>query len=62
MIDKATMQKIIDEQDYKLLARELTVIKRLIDQHRGEKYPGLDFGSASLEQIGRATGRLFNVS
>jgi 2-dehydro-3-deoxyphosphogluconate aldolase/(4S)-4-hydroxy-2-oxoglutarate aldolase len=62
MIDKATMQKIIDEQDYKMLARELTVIKRLIDQHRSEKYPGLDFAGASLTQISQATGRLFNIS
>jgi len=62
MIEKATMQKIIDEQDYNLLAEELTVVKHLIDKLRTEKYPNLDFTSASLEQISRATGRDFNIS
>jgi 2-dehydro-3-deoxyphosphogluconate aldolase/(4S)-4-hydroxy-2-oxoglutarate aldolase len=61
MIDKATLQKIIDEQDYKLLATELTVVKQLIDRQRAEKYPSLDFANASLEQIGQATGRNFNI-
>ncbi|MHC4489317.1 MAG: hypothetical protein ACYSW7_09130, partial [Planctomycetota bacterium] len=42
MIDKATMQKIIDEQDYDLLAEKLTVIKQLIDELRAEKYPDID--------------------
>jgi 2-dehydro-3-deoxyphosphogluconate aldolase/(4S)-4-hydroxy-2-oxoglutarate aldolase len=61
MIDKATMKKIIDEQDYELLAKELTTIKHLIDRWRKEKYPGLDFVRATLEQISRATGRNFNL-
>ncbi len=61
MIERATMQKIVAEQDYKLLARELTVIKQLIDRTRAEKYPSLDFTNASLEQISRKTGRDFNV-
>jgi 2-dehydro-3-deoxyphosphogluconate aldolase/(4S)-4-hydroxy-2-oxoglutarate aldolase len=61
MIDKATMQKIIDEQDYKLLAKELTTIKQLIDRLRAAKYRGLDFAGASLEQISQKTGRVFNV-
>jgi 2-dehydro-3-deoxyphosphogluconate aldolase/(4S)-4-hydroxy-2-oxoglutarate aldolase len=61
MIDKATMQKIIDEQDYTLLTKELEIVKRLIDRHRRQKYPSLDFSSASLEQISRTTGRDFNV-
>ena len=61
MIDKATMQKIIDEQDYALLTKELEIVKRLIDRHRRQKYPSLDFSSASLEQISRTTGRDFNV-
>lgn len=62
MIDKATMKKIIDEQDYELLAKELTTIKLLIDRWRKEKYPDLDFASATLEQISRATGRNFNLN
>ncbi len=61
MIDKATLQKIVDEQDYKLLAKELTVVKLLIDRLRKEKYPGLDVATASIEQISRTTGRNFNI-
>lgn len=61
MIEKATMQKIIEEQDYKLLAKELAVIKQLIDRQRREKHPDVDFASASLEQVSRKTGRNFNV-
>jgi len=61
MIDKATLQKIIAEQDYKLLARELTVVKGLIDRLRQEEYPGLDLAQASLEQISKTTGRNFNI-
>lgn len=61
MIDKATMQKIVDEQDYKLLARELTVTKQLIDRLRSEKYPALDFATATIEQVSQATGRNFNI-
>ena len=62
MIEKNTMQKIIDEQDYNLLAEELTVVKHLIDKLRAEEYPILDFAGASLEQISQATGRDFNIS
>ncbi len=62
MIDKAKMQKIVDEQDYKLLAGELTQIKQLIDRLRAAKYRGLDFASASIEQISTKTGRNFNVA
>ena len=62
MIDKATLQKIIEEQDYTLLARELAFVKQFIDRLRQEKYPGLDFAQASLEQIRQATGRNFNFS
>jgi 2-dehydro-3-deoxyphosphogluconate aldolase/(4S)-4-hydroxy-2-oxoglutarate aldolase len=61
MIEKTTMQKIIEEQDYRLLAKELAVAKQLIDRVRAEKYPGLDFATATLEQISRRTGRNFNV-
>jgi 2-dehydro-3-deoxyphosphogluconate aldolase/(4S)-4-hydroxy-2-oxoglutarate aldolase len=62
MIDKATMQKIIDEQDYGLLAEKLTLIKQLIDELRAKKYPDIDFAKASIEQISRITGRNFNLS
>lgn len=61
MIEKATMKKIIDEQDYELLAKELTAVKRMIDALRAEKYPGIDFAKASAEEISRATGRNFNI-
>jgi 2-dehydro-3-deoxyphosphogluconate aldolase/(4S)-4-hydroxy-2-oxoglutarate aldolase len=61
MIEKTTMKKIIDEQDYDLLAKELKKIKELIDKVRAEKYPDIDFASAPLEQISRTTGRNFNV-
>jgi 2-dehydro-3-deoxyphosphogluconate aldolase/(4S)-4-hydroxy-2-oxoglutarate aldolase len=61
MIEKATLKKIIGEQDYDLLAKELTRTKQLIDRVRAEKYPDIDFASASLEQISKATGRNFNT-
>ena len=62
MIEKTTMKRIVEEQDYVLLAKELTAIKQLIDRLRAEKYPGLDFSGASIEQISRTTGRHFNVT
>ncbi len=61
MIEKDTMKKIIAEQDYDLLAVELTKIKQLIDQLRAKKWPGLDFATASLSQISDVTGRIFNL-
>ena len=61
MIDKAIMKKIIDEQDYDLLAEQLGKIKQLIDKWRTEKWPDIDFASASVEQISRITGRNFNL-
>ena len=62
MIDKSTMKKIIDEQNYELLAGELKRIKELIDKLRAEKYSDINFRSASIEQISRATGRYFNTN
>jgi 2-dehydro-3-deoxyphosphogluconate aldolase/(4S)-4-hydroxy-2-oxoglutarate aldolase len=62
MIEKATMKKIIDEQDYNLLAEELTIIKHLIDSLRSEKYPDINFATASIEQISQSTGRNFNLN
>ena len=61
MIEKATMKKIIDEQDYTLLTEELTKAKQLIDNLRTEKYRDIDFASASIEQISQTTGRNFNI-
>ncbi len=61
MIEKAALKRIVDEQDYKLLAGEISKVKRLIDETRAKKYPGLDFAKASLEEIGKKTGRNFNV-
>ncbi len=62
MIEKSTMKKIVDEQNYELLAGELKKIKELIDKLRADKYPGIDFPSASIEQISQATGRNFNIT
>ncbi|MBN2137218.1 MAG: bifunctional 4-hydroxy-2-oxoglutarate aldolase/2-dehydro-3-deoxy-phosphogluconate aldolase [Sedimentisphaerales bacterium] len=62
MIEKETMKKIAEEQDYELLARELTAIKHLIDTLRAEKYPDVNFAEASIEEISQATGRDFNIS
>lgn len=61
MIEDKTMKKIINEQDYNLLADELKRIKQLIDKQRSEKYPNIDFAKASIEQISQATGRNFNL-
>lgn len=62
MIEKTTMKKIVGEQDYELLAGELKKIKELIDKLRVDKYPGIDFASASIEKISQATGRNFNTN
>jgi len=62
MVEKPTMKKIIDEQDYNLLAEELTRIKQLIDKLRAEKYPDIDFTKVSVEQISQITGRNFNIA
>jgi 2-dehydro-3-deoxyphosphogluconate aldolase/(4S)-4-hydroxy-2-oxoglutarate aldolase len=62
MIEKATMNKILGEQDYDLLAKELTIIKQLIDSLRAEKYPDIDFPKTSAEQISLTTGRNFNIA
>jgi len=62
MIEKETMKKIIDGQDYNLLAEELKKIKQLIDQQRSIKYAGLDFSKATIEQISQVTKRKFNLN
>lgn len=61
MIEKTTMKRIVEEQDYKLLAKELSTVKQLIDEVRAKKYPGLDFATASLDEIAAKTGRNFNI-
>jgi len=61
MIEKTTFQKIIDRQDYDLLAHELAAIKQFIDTCRREKWPRIDFAAASLEEISNVTGRNFNI-
>jgi 2-dehydro-3-deoxyphosphogluconate aldolase/(4S)-4-hydroxy-2-oxoglutarate aldolase len=62
VVEKAIMQKIIDQQDYDLLAEELTKIKQLIDKLRTEKWPSIDFAKASVGQISEITGRNFNIT
>jgi regulator of PEP synthase PpsR (kinase-PPPase family) len=54
--------KIIEQQDYKLLACELKKMKELIDRKRKQKWPRIDFAKASIEEISRLTGRSFNIS
>jgi 2-dehydro-3-deoxyphosphogluconate aldolase/(4S)-4-hydroxy-2-oxoglutarate aldolase len=60
-IEKSQFQKIIEQQDYKLLASELKKTKELIDSKRSQKWPKLDFAKASTDQISRITGRNFNI-
>jgi len=60
-IDKQSMAQIVGGQDYDLLASELRKIKDLIDAARARQWPGIDFKTASFDQIGRATGRNFNI-
>jgi 2-keto-3-deoxy-6-phosphogluconate aldolase len=62
MIEKAAMKKIVDEQDYGLLAEELKKIKQLIDKVRAEKWSAIDLATASIERISEVTGRNFNLS
>ncbi len=61
IIDSETFKKIVDEQDYELLSGRIKIVKDLIDECRAKKYPGLDFSSASLDEICCATGRNFNI-
>ena len=62
MIEKAVMQKIIDEQDYDLLAEQLINIKNRIDALRTARWPDIDFARATIEQISQTTGRNFNIA
>ena len=58
---KEAFKIIVAEQDYDLLAAELTKVKQQIDSERARKYPSLDFKTATLEEIQRVTGRNFNL-
>jgi 2-dehydro-3-deoxyphosphogluconate aldolase/(4S)-4-hydroxy-2-oxoglutarate aldolase len=62
MIEKMTMKKIVDEQNYNLLADELKKIKQLINERRAIKYADIDFTKTSVEQISKVTGRNFNLN
>ncbi len=61
MIEKVTFKKIVDEQNYDLLADELVKIKKLIDDARAKKWPTINFATATIEQISKTTGRNFNI-
>jgi len=61
VIEKQTMQRIIAEQDYGLLAEELTKAKNMIDELRSRQWPKVDFYRASARQISRLTGKHFNL-
>lgn len=61
LIPKDSLKQIIDNQDYALFSGEIQKVKSLIDDCRAKQYPGLDFKTASLEQISEVTGRCFNV-
>lgn len=61
MIQKDAVKTIIERQDYDLLSERLAEVKRLIDSRRAEKWTGLDFASASLEEISSTTARDFNL-
>ena len=37
-------------------------IKKMIDKLRTDKWPQIDFANASLQQVGKATGRNFNLA
>jgi len=62
LIDTETMKKIIADQDYELLAEELSAVTHLIHTLRAEKHPGIDFPKASADLISKATGRDFNIT
>jgi len=60
-IEKPVFAKIVEQQDYKLLAGELKKTKELIDSKRSQKWPKVDFTKATAEQISKITGRNFNI-
>jgi Entner-Doudoroff aldolase len=60
-IEKPVFAKIVEGQDYKLLASELKKTKELIDSKRSQKWPKINFAKASIEEISKVTGRNFNI-
>lgn len=61
MIEKDTLAKIETEKNYALLAAEFAKVKRVIDAARTRQYPSLDFKTATVAQIEKATGKDFNL-
>lgn len=61
MVPKEFLNAIIEDQDYALLSSEIKKVKTLIDNCRAQKYPGMDFSTASLPQVSEITGRCFNI-
>lgn len=61
MIPKESLKAIINDQDYAVLSNEFKNIKSLIDNCRAQQYPGIDFSTASAQQVSEITGRCFNL-
>ena len=61
-IDKPTLAKITNEQDYDLLAAELKTIRSLVDDVRAKRWADIDFTNATVADISCATGRQFNLT
>jgi len=61
VIEENKLQRIIQEQDYRLLAEQLRRIKQLIDVCRHNRWPEIAFAEASIEEIALITGRDFNL-
>jgi 2-dehydro-3-deoxyphosphogluconate aldolase / (4S)-4-hydroxy-2-oxoglutarate aldolase len=60
-IEKPVFAKIVEQQDYELLASELKKTKELIDSKRKQKWPKIDFAKDSVEEISKVTGRNLNI-
>ena len=61
MVPGESLKAIIDNRDYSLLSKEIRKIKSLIDECRARQYTGIDFSTASLQQVSEMTGRCFNL-
>ena len=60
-VGKGKLESAIADQNYAILANEFTKIAKLLDALRNQKWPAIDFASATVEDISRATGRNFNL-
>ncbi|MDK1032433.1 MAG: hypothetical protein QGD94_10535, partial [Planctomycetia bacterium] len=58
---KGRRESVVADQNYAILANEFTQIAKLLDALRNQKWPAIDFASATVEDISRATGRNFNL-